>query len=255
MALIRVGEQVQLSDRVGIVSSIARYPVKSMAAELLETAALHWTWLHGDRQYAFVKEADTSAFPWLTARDMPELVRFTARYERADDPVHSAVIVTDPRGTVFDVRSPALAALLSETTGAKVRLLRLGRGCFDAMPISMLTTTMVAAIEHAHGAPVVSERFRANLLIRPDNPASTEPAWLGRSVAVGAEGVCLDVGWEIPRCAMVAIDPDTGARDPKIVRTVAQRFGNRAGVYCSVGQPGVIHVGDAVAYAKTAAMG
>ena len=246
-----VDEQVRLPNRVGIVASIARYPVKSMGAELLETAALHWIWLHGDRQYAFVKEADTSAFPWLTARDLPELVRFTARYERPDDPVHSAVIVTDPRGTVFDVRSPLLAELLSETAGAKVRLLRLGRGCFDAMPVSMLTTTMAAAIEQAHGAPVVSERFRANLVIRRDDPASTEPTWLGRSVAVGAAGVCLDVGWEIPRCAMVAIDPETGSRDPTIVRTVAQRFGNHAGVYCSVGQPGVIRVGDAVAYAET----
>ncbi len=226
-----------------------------MQAELLETAALHWTWLHGDRQYAFVKETDTSAFPWLTARDMPELVRFTARYERSDDPVHSAVIVTDPRGAVFDVRSPVLAELLSETAGCKVRLLRLGRGCFDAMPVSMLTTTMAAAIEQAHGEPVIPERFRANLTIQRDDPASTEPAWMGRSVAIGAEGACLDVGWEIPRCAMVAIDPSSGARDPTIVRTVAQRFGNRAGVYCSIGQPGVMRVGDAVAYTEKASTG
>ena len=64
----------------GVVVSIARYPVKSMGPEPLEEAELHWTWLHGDRQYAFVKAADTSDFPWLTARDLPSLVRFTARY-------------------------------------------------------------------------------------------------------------------------------------------------------------------------------
>ena len=225
-----VEKQSRLLDRVGIVASIARYPVKSMQAELLNTAVLHWPWLEGDRQYAFVKDADTSAFPWLTARDMPELARFTASYELPDDPAHSAVIVTDPRGAVFDVRSPILAELLSEATGAKVRLLRLGRGCFDAMAISMLTTTMVTAVERAHGAAVAPERFRANLVIQPDEPASTEPAWMGRSIAVGTEGACLDVGWAIPRCAMVAIDANTGARDPTIVRTVAQRFGNRVGI-------------------------
>ena len=234
-------------SRFGIVASIARYPVKSMQAELLESAALHWPWLHGDRQYAFVKDADTSAFPWLTARDVPDLVRFTACYERPNDPDHSTVIVTDPRGNVFDVRSPALAELLSDAAGSKVRLLRLGRGCFDAMPISMLTTTMAAAVERAHGAAVAPERFRANLMIQLDDPASPEPGWLGRSITVGAKGACLDVGWTIPRCAMVAIDADTGARDPKIVRTVAQRFGNRVGVYCSVRQPGIISGGDAVA--------
>lgn len=242
----------RLLGRVGIVASIARYPVKSMRAEPLETAALHWPWLHGDRQYAFVKDANTSAFPWLTARDMPDLVRFTAAYERPDDPDHSAVIVTDPQGNLFDVRSPLLAELLSEATREKVRLLRLGRGCFDAMAVSMLTTTMAAAIERAHGAAVAPERFRANLVIQPDAPAVDEPAWVGRSIDVGAEGACLDVGWTIPRCAMVAIDPNTGARDPTIVRTVVQRFGNRAGVYCSVRQPGVIHVGDALTYARQA---
>ena len=147
---------------------------------------------------------------------------------------------------MFDVRSPALAELLSDAAGSKVRLLRLGRGCFDAMPISMLTTTMAAAIERAHGAAVAPERFRANLIIQLD-PASTEPDWVGRSITVGAKGACLDVGWTIPRCAMVAIDANTGARDPKIIRTVAQRLGNRVGVYCSVRQPGIIFVGDAVA--------
>lgn len=235
------------SGRAGVVVSIARYPVKSMRAEPLEAAALHWPWLHGDRQYAFVKESNTSAFPWLTARDVPDLVRFGARYDKPDDPAHSAVMITDPQGTEFDIRDPALSALLSDAAGAKVWLLRLGRGCFDAMAVSVLTTTTAAAVERAHGGAVAIERFRANLVIRPDNAGETEQAWLGRSLAVGAEGACLDVGWAIPRCAMVGIDAATGARDPAVVRTVAQRFDNRVGVYCSVRRPGIIRVGDAVA--------
>ena len=148
-----------------------------------------------------------------------------------------------------------LVDLLSETAGTKVRLLRLGRGCFDAMAVSLLTTTIAAAIERAHGAAVASERFRANLVIQLDEPASIEPAWVGRSVAIGTDGACLDVGWAIPRCAMVAIDPDTAMRDPSIVRTIAHRFGNRVGAYCSVRQPGLIRNGDALAYANIAPTG
>ena len=132
-----------MPERVGTVLSIARYPVKSMMAEALGEATLHWPWLLGDRQYAFVKVSHSSDFPWLTARDMPSLVRFIARYDGPSDPIHSTVAVTSPDGTEFDIRDPALTTLLSEAAGTTVQLLRLGRGCFDAMAISLLTTTAV----------------------------------------------------------------------------------------------------------------
>lgn len=238
---------MSVSGRLGTIVSIARFPVKSMRAEPLDEAALHWPWLLGDRQYAFVKAASTTDFPWLTARDVPDLVRFAARYEQPDDPVHSRVVVSDPDGAEFDISDPALATMLSDAAGTPVRLLRLGRGCFDAMPVSVLTTATASAIERAHGAAVAIERFRANLVIQLDDAAEAEPDWLGRSLALGSAGVCLDVGWLTPRCAMVGIDPATAARDPAVIRTVAGRFGNRVGAYCSVRQPGTIRRGDAVA--------
>lgn len=244
---MRGGRGVVTDGFAGVVVSIARYPVKSMRAEPLEAAALHWPWLLGDRQYAFVKQTNTSSFPWLTARDVPDLVRFQARYERPDDPAHSAVCVTDPEGLTVDIRDPALAARLSEAAGTAVSLLRLGRGCFDAMAVSILTTTMAAQVADAHGSPVSVERFRANLVIRPDDPSVTERAWLGRALAIGTDGAGLDIGWAIPRCAMVGIDAVTAARDPAVVRTVAQRFDNRVGAYGSVRRPGSIRAGDTVA--------
>lgn len=236
---------MEAERRVGTVRSLSRFPVKSMRAEPLEAADLHWPWLHGDRQYAFVKAADRSSFPWLTARDVPELVRFRARYDQPNDPRHSAVAVTTPDGAVYDVRDPALAALLSEAARTPVQLLRLGRGCFDAMAVSILTTATVAAVEQAHGGVLGSDRFRANIVIAAAGEAA-EQAWLGRSLAIGDAGACLDAGWATPRCAMVGIDAETGAREPRVVRTVAQRFGNRVGLYCSVRQPGPVRVGDPV---------
>ena len=232
----------------GVVVSIARYPVKSMKAESLEAADLHWPWLHGDRQYAFVKRSNTSAFPWLTARDLPSLVQFRARYSAPGDPSHSKVTVTDPGGAEFDIRDPALVARLAEDAGLPIWLLRLGRGCFDAMPVSILTTTMAALVEQAHGEAVAIDRFRANVVIRPSDPAVTEQSWLGKHLAFGggANPACLEVGWSTPRCAMVGIDAITGARDAGVVRTVARRFQNQVGAYCSVRMPGTIRVGDEV---------
>lgn len=233
---------------LGTVVAIRRYPVKSMQAEPMDTAALHWTGLHGDRQYAFCKAAGTSDFPWLTGREVPSLVQHAACYSDPRDPRQARVCVTAPDGTTFDVTDSALAERLADAVKAPVRLLRLGRGAFDAMPLSVVTTTTGEAVSRAHGTAVSLDRFRANLVIRPDDPAVTERDWLGRALVLGDAPAppVLRLDWPIPRCAMVAIDPVTAVRDTGVVRTVVQRFRNEIGVYCAVQAPGVIRVGDRV---------
>jgi uncharacterized protein YcbX len=234
--------------QLGTVVAIRRYPVKSMQAELLDAAELHWTGLHGDRQYAFCRSADTSDFPWLTGRTVPSLVLHSARYSDGLDPTRARVRVVAPDGAENDIADPALAAKLAEAAAMPVRLLRLGRGAFDAMPVSVITTTTGDVIAREHGGPVGLDRFRANLVIRPDDPDATEREWLGRCLAFGdaTDPPSLRLDWPIPRCAMVAIDPDTGARDTSVLRTVVQQFGNEVGAYCAVQAPGVIRVGDRV---------
>ena len=234
--------------QLGTVVAIRRYPVKSMQAEVLHAAELHWTGLHGDRQYAFCRTADTSDFPWLTGRTVPGLVLHSARYSDALDPTRARVRVVAPDGAEHDIADPALAAKLAGAAAAPVRLLRLGRGAFDAMPVSVITTTTGNMIARMHGVPVGLDRFRANLVIRPDDPEASEREWLGRSLAFGdaADPPSLRLDWPIPRCAMVAIDPDTGTRDASVLRTVVQRFGNEVGTYCAVQAPGVIRVGDRI---------
>ncbi len=233
---------------VGTVVAIQRYPVKSMRAERLDSAELYWTGLHGDRQYAFCRATDTSDFPWLTGRTVPELVLHSACYSDPWDPRHARVRVNAPDGTEHDIADPALAAHLAEAADTPVRLLRLGRGAFDAMPVSVITTTTADTISRAHGAPVGLDRFRSNVVIRPDDPAATERDWLGRSLAFGdgPDPAGVSVDWPIPRCAMVAIDPNTADRDAGVLRTIVQRFDNKVGVYCAVQAPGAIRVGDRV---------
>ena len=219
-----------------------------MRAEALDVAALHWTGLQGDRQYAFCRASDSSDFPWLTGRQIPGLVLHEARCSDPGNPRLARMRIAAPDGTDHAIDDPGLARRLSEALGGPVRLLRLGRGAFDAMPVSVIATTTGEAISQAHGAPVGLDRFRANLVIRPDDPASSERDWLGHALALGddPDPPVIRLDWPIPRCAMVAIDPATAARDPGVLRTVVQRFGNEAGVYCAVQAPGRIRVGDRV---------
>ena len=51
-----------------------------MRGESLAAAVLRWQRIDGDRQYAFLREANRSRFPRLTARELSAPVRYTPRY-------------------------------------------------------------------------------------------------------------------------------------------------------------------------------
>lgn len=243
----------------GTVAALRRYPVKSMRAEELRQVELHWTGLYGDRRYAFVRTADRTHFPWLTGRQVSGLVLHRAQYSDPADPRRAQVRVTAPDGQEYDAFDPLLAERLGEAAGEEVRIIQIGRGAFDAMPVSVLTTTTVEQIGQAHGAPVGPARFRSNILIEPPSGGiGTERDWTGHGGSgYGGGTATLQFGdgpaaprirldWAIPRCAMVAIDPDTAAKDAKVLRTVVQRFANEVGTYCAVEAVGTIAVGEPV---------
>ena len=61
---------------LGRISAIFRYPVKSMAGELLDAATLGWHGIEGDRRLALRRLNDTSEFPWLSASKLPQLLLY-----------------------------------------------------------------------------------------------------------------------------------------------------------------------------------
>src|SRR5258708_20142212 len=68
---------------IGHVEAIFRYPVKSMGGERLEVANLGWHGLDGDRRLAFRRIDDRSAFPWLSASNLPHLLPFAPQHLEA----------------------------------------------------------------------------------------------------------------------------------------------------------------------------
>jgi uncharacterized protein len=233
---------------VATVAALWRYPVKGMAGEPLEAAPFAWHGVAGDRRWAFLFEGDTSRFPWFTGRRLSPLVRWRPELLDPGDPEHSRIAVRDPDGPVRDVADPALRDTLADAVGRPLRLIRSGRGLFDAFPVSLLGTGTIRTLgqEAGHGAPLDFRRFRPNVLVETDPFA--EEGWLGTTLQLGDRPDAPQIRVDTPneRCVVIAIDPDTAARDPKVQRTVVREHGNRTGVYATVARHGVAHPGDPV---------
>ena len=226
---------------VGCITALWRYPVKSMAAEELDSAEASWHGLAGDRRWAFIRDGQVrSGFPWLTMRERPELAHYRPRFAEPDRPNASPVLVRTPSGGELDVADPALAAEL----GPGVRVLKCDRGVFDTMPLSLLTTQTLAGLGQLAGTGLVAGRFRPSLLVDAGRGDFPEDAWVGRVLRIGALRMRVDL--RDKRCVVVTIDPATLRRDPAILRSIARDRDARLGVYGSTMEPGRVAVGDPV---------
>jgi MOSC domain-containing protein len=210
------------------VIQLWRYPVKSMAGEPLAEADVYWHGIRGDRRYALVQpELIHSDFPWLTIRERAELVRYRPRLVTPEKPDASRVVVRTPDGEELDVVE------LADTLGA--RSIKLNRGAFDSAPLSLISLGTVGELD--------TRRFRMNLVIdAPD--AFAEDAYIGHTLRIG--GLRLRVDRPDSRCTIITTDPDTGERDPAILKEYGRTHNACAGVYCSVIEPGRVAVGDEV---------
>lgn len=240
---------------VARVVRIFRYPVKSMAAEPLDSAVLGWHGLEGDRRYAFRRLGNASGFPWLTAGRLPGLVRYRPYFSGAGSGA-SGLRVATPDGDDLELAAPELRARLAAEHGADVELMHLQQGIYDEAAVSLIGVHSVAALEREAGTALDPRRFRPNLLVEAlDGAPFAEDAWVGRTLVFGEspEGAAVAVTQRDPRCAMVNLDPETGAADPRVLRAVVRARENDAGVYGVVVRTGPIRTGDPVFLSPPAA--
>lgn len=228
--------------QVGSVAGLWRYPVKSMAAESLDTVEISWHGVTGDRRYAFVREGlKRSGFPWLTIRERSDLGSYEPMFADPEHPDDSAVVVRTPSGDELDVVDPALAAEL----GHGARVIKQGRGTFDSSPLSLITTQTIAALADMVDRELDVRRFRPNLVVdAAGRDPFQEDSWVGSMLRIGE--LLMRVDRRDERCAIVTVDPETSERDPSFLRAIAQQRQACLGVYGSPVQPGRVAVGDAV---------
>ena len=227
---------------VGRIVSLFRYPVKSMAAEALPSAPVSWHGIAGDRRWALVRpDRPASGFPWLTIRERPELWSYRPTLENQQRPDGSAVHVRTPEGDVLNLQDPGLLARF----GAGVRLMKIDRGVFDVLPLSIITTQAVQSLSQSVGSELDVRRFRPNILIEATGSESyPEDGWVGSVLRMG--GAAVRVDQRDQRCVLVNVDPTDQGRSPEVLRTIVTERDNCLGVYGSTVQPGRVAVGDLV---------
>ncbi len=234
---------------IGHVEAIFRYPVKSMRGERLEVANMGWHGIEGDRRLAFRRINDRSAFPWLTASKLPELLLFAPNgYQDGTQdgvPTH----VRTPDGKEMPVFGEDLATEVGRRHGAPVQMMRLKNGIFDDASISVIASDTVREIGRLAGLSPDVRRFRPNIVVRLLKPVPfQEDEWLGGVLSFGQDDAApaVTVITHDVRCSMVNLDPDTANPAPEVLKAVVRANQNKAGIYGAVTRIGRLAVGQSI---------
>jgi uncharacterized protein len=243
---------------VGQVEAIFRYPVKSMASEPLETAAVGWYGIEGDRRLAFRRVGDRSGMPWLTASKLPELLVFAPHgSETGVQGHHLPTHVRTPDGEEMALFGEDLAAEVGRRYGAPVEMMQLRHGIFDEAPISVIASDTVCEIGRLSGQHLDVRRFRPNVVVRLRRSVPfQEDEWVGGvlSFGEGDEAPAVTVTMRDERCSMVNFDPDSARPAPEVLKAVVRSHQNTAGVYGAVTRTGRLTVGQRVLFRPPSAL-
>jgi uncharacterized protein YcbX len=231
---------------VGRVRAIYRYPVKSMAGELMQSAQLGWHGLDGDRRFAFLRTGVHANFPFLTAGKLPSLVTY-APLRNDGDPLPSRV--RTPAGEELELEGDALRDEIASAHGAPVQLMRIDNGIFDDGPIAIITSSSVATVSSEAGVEADVRRFRPNVFIEtPDGERFPEDAWVGRTLRFGDgdDAPSVSICTRDVRCGMLNIHPDSAVTDARMLKAAVRLNENCTGVYATAIRIGPVRIGDAV---------
>jgi uncharacterized protein len=240
----------------GVLTDLARWPVKSLGGERLGAARLDGRGVGGDRAYALLDLREGRDGRWVTIRQAPRMLAWSAAYPDApDDRLDPAdpppPTVTAPDGTRWAWDDPGLERALAGDLGVPVRRHRDLGGQQD-LQASVLVTTEASrrAVADALGRAVELRRFRTNLHLDLDAPAFAEERWEGGRLRV--DEVTLDLGNPCIRCVIPTRHPDDLSRWPELLRWLHRRRGALFGVNARVVTAGRVRVGDRVTVTEPA---
>jgi uncharacterized protein len=276
--------------KIGVVSGLFRYPVKSMLGENPEEIILSPNGTVGDRAWAIREVSGGIA----SAKKWANLLRFRASYDSPPG-AHELppVTIEFPDGTRIRAADLDASERLSKALGRPIHLeraepgersraeidprtifadvpveqifpdmtretlpdtFRLMEGAFfDSAPIHVLASGSLQHMKRLCGADSVLDprRFRPNIVV--DTGADTDSFVEDSWI----EGI-LEVGESVQitaiepalRCVMTTHAQADLPRDLAILRTTAKYHNAKLGVFARIGASGTVGVGDSVVLIK-----
>ncbi|MGI5326006.1 MOSC domain-containing protein [Actinomadura nitritigenes] len=230
-------------DRVGRVTELWRYPVKSMLGQRHDTLAIEERGVVGDRLYA-VRDGDGkfgSGKNTRRFRRIDGLFGFRARYEDGV-PVITLPDGREVRGDDDGVHQHLQRALnRSDVSLSRERSV----SHFDQAPLHVVTDASLAWLAAAlPGTDIDARRLRPNLVVATGcAPGPVEDAWVGRTARIGAE-VIVNFTHGTERCVMVNNAQDDLTQDHRVLKAIADANDLKLGVYATVLQSGSISLAD-----------
>lgn len=206
------------------VAQLWRYPVKSMAGEMLERASLSRLGVPGDRLvYAVDGSGDT-----ISARTRPRLLRHRGDLGADGEPRVD--------GCAWDAADSAES--VRQAAGRDARLVRARDSeRFDILPLLVATDGAIAALGED------GRRLRPNLVVG-GVAGLAERRWEGQALRVG--GAVVGLASLRGRCVVTTWDPETGEQDVEVLRRIGRDFGGSMALNAWVIEPGDVALGDAV---------
>jgi uncharacterized protein len=240
-------------ERIGTLTALRRYPVKSMAGEDLSEARVTFAGIAGDRVYAFIDTENRSDFPWMTGRQAHQMILFRPRFleaPSAQDDIPSAeryaTEVTTPEGEKFRMGDAEFTRYLEMRFGRSLHLRFSERSMTDARPVSILGLSTLEALSSETGIALDRRRFRENFYVEwQDARPYFEDQLVGRELQIG-ETVTLQVVKKDGRCVMITLDPDTAVSSPQVLERVSRGHDGCTGVYAAVLREGIVRVNDPI---------
>ena len=246
------------------LTTIWRYPVKSLQGEEMPEAVLEGDGLRGDRCWG-IRDETTGRI--LTGRREPLLLLAAATLGDDDQPTVVLPSGHRCRGTGADtdaalsdwLERPVTLVGAVDAPGGEAEFFAdatddssqaipwtMPPGRFvDAAPLLVLTTASLraGASLHPEGAWEV-RRFRPNLLVDVAADGWVEDGWCGHTIHVGS--AALVPQQPCVRCTMVTRPQPELARDLAIYKSLARDHGGTLGVWTQVRSPGSVGVDDPV---------
>jgi len=236
------------------VSTLWRYPVKSMMGEELNGTHVTLGGIVGDRSYALIDSATNKVISAKNPKKWPDFFSFRAAYTAQPDATLPAVWIHLPNGEVLRSDAADVNQQLSAALGSDVTLATQAPDAatleqywpeydgetneisseavagdapqgsfFDYAALHLLTTSSIAALQklYPEGRFEV-RRFRPNIVIDTSGlDGFVENDWVGKTIRLG-DSVRLRISDPCPRCVMPTLAQGDLPADNGILKAVAK---------------------------------